>query len=248
VGEAGLIYAISQHLLGRPSNFMDSILSAIASFLQILLVKILPLIPFAVIMIISLIFGSLITASLQALNNSILLGFGSALLVFLAIGFLLLSQTWTLFGLCVVLTGNPTDFVADASETLLKNKRQILKVILPFVLIDVILLASLSVVGAISNESIMVYTVTEEMAADGSSVGGPVAAGTYTSINRMINSFLATMLKGRGADLASLSLFVTDNLVYALMVAGIGLVLLPLRTAVFTTTYLTLTRPSITLE
>jgi hypothetical protein len=257
IAETSLIYSFGQQVRGKPSRFIDSVMTAITCVLQTLGGKLILLIVPAICGAALLIFSPVLISFLleehpglammplqlppSTLRNIVLL------LSIPTLPLLLLNQVWTFFTSCGILIQGYSvgEAIAHAWWVLWTNKKRIILVILLFVLVDLLLITALVGMRAVSIESAFRYTVTEEMAEYNARLdSGFIEAGDYFLVDRPINGFLAATLKGRVADLLSIPLYITDGRIAGSAVAALEVVLLLLRVSVFTSAYIELAEPT----
>ena len=257
VAETSLIYSFGQQARGKPSRLIDSVMTAVTCVLQTLGGKLILLIVPAICGAVLLIFSPVLISFLleehpglammplqlspSTLRNIVLL------LSIPTLPLLLLNQVWTFFTSCGILIQGYSvgEAIAHAWRVLWTNKKRIILVILLFVLVDLLLIAALVGVRAVSVESAFKYTVTEEMAERNALLdSGFIEAGDYFLIDRPINGFLAATLKGRVADLLSIPLYFADSRIAGSVVVALEMVLLLLRISVFTSAYAEFAEPT----
>lgn len=76
---------------------------------------------------------------------------------------------------------------------------RVVRIVLPFIAIDLILVAALITVPAVTYESTFIYTITPEMAEYNQQTygSGPTKPGDYFTLNRPSYGVLGATLKGR---------------------------------------------------
>ncbi|MCP4361748.1 MAG: hypothetical protein GY796_27365 [Chloroflexi bacterium] len=238
VAETALIYGFLQNAEGKPSGFVDAVMTAVSYIPQLLALKVVPLLLFSLYFLLLSVMGPLIVV-VPAVVLKVLLVSGVT-----AAGLLLLffMQAWSFFTICDLMTRHSSlgEIFSHAWSSVWQTKYQIFRLCLPLILIDLALIAALFTFGAISQESMFSRIITGEEADQQTLLlgeGGGGAAGIEFTINRLANSILVMGFKNQGVEFGTIPLFITDHKIAGLIVAGIGLFLLMLRAGVLVQAY-----------
>lgn len=244
LAEAALIIAILQHQRNNKFGFVDAIMTALTYAPQLLVLKVVPLVLFSFFFITLSVVGPLAFI----VDSVFIKAFLVALLSLVGLLLLFFIQAWSFFSVCEIVTKESSigESFSHAWGHVWQFKWQIVKICLPLIIIDLIVIVVMIVFGAISYES-MFYRVISGEEADrqalllGEGRGG--SAGVEFTINRLANSILVMAFKNRGIEFASIPLFITNNVIAGVMTAVTGMLLMLLRTAVLALTYLQIARP-----
>jgi hypothetical protein len=238
IAECGLIYAYAQFSQGKKSDFVDSFMSALAAIFPLLGAKGILLIIIAVFALVCMLLSSLMMQNVVA----------TAILAAFTLPLLLFFQGLTFFTLCGILLHHHGlgEALPRGWQIFRGNLRRITLLVLPFIIIDLISLASMAATQVVTYRSTFIYEVTLEMADVNERIGtgGPIESGEYFSLGRPFSGFLATVLKVRGADLWSLPLFAIYNKTAGSIIVAMGALLLPLRVSVLSSLYMECAEPT----
>jgi len=233
IAETSVFYALLRHVDDAPSSFVDALMTALTSINTLGAKAIMMIIPSFYFVLFFL--GS---AILNVFLDDILV---PILYVLLLLPLLWLLQIWTPYAAGGLLVQQYSVFesISHAWRIIWENKKTLAKIVLFFVIVDMLLISVLYLTGGISFKSAFIYTVTEEMAKMNVQfmTGSPAQAGEYFAINRPVGGLLATTLKGRGIDLLSISTFIISKKLYGLVTVVATMILLPIRLSVLAITY-----------
>ncbi|HIP72153.1 MAG TPA: hypothetical protein EYH05_12245 [Anaerolineae bacterium] len=237
VAEAALIYAYLQYYTGKEAGFVDALMTAVTYIPQLLAAKILPLVLLGVYTLFLMVVApQLVTAFADNVGVAVFI------LLLITLPVLVVVQTWAFFIVCVLFTSESSiaEVISAAWYMAWRHKWHLLKIALPFLLLDLALIAVLFSVNAITYDSIFTRIVTPDMADSGDLLTGEgsTAAGVMFTMSRFLNSFWVMIFKTRGIEVASIPLFITDQMMAGLTAVFAGLVLLIFRIGVFAAAFL----------
>ncbi|HFE66728.1 MAG TPA: hypothetical protein ENJ93_05650 [Chloroflexi bacterium] len=237
VAEAALIYAYLQYYTGKETGFVDALMTAVTYIPQLLAAKILPLVALGVYTLFLMVVApQLVTAFADNVGVAIFI------LLLITLPVLVIVQTWAFFIVCVLFTSESSiaEVISAAWYMAWRHKWHLLKIALPFLLIDLALIALLFSVNAITYDSIFTRIVTPDMADEGDLLTreGSTAAGVMFTMSRFLNSFWIMIFKTRGIEVASVPLFITDQAAAGLTAVFAGLILMIFRIGVFAAAFL----------
>lgn len=237
VAEAALIYAYLQYYTGKEAGFVDALMTAVTYTPQLLAAKILPLVVLGVYTLFLMVVApQLVTAFADNVGIVIFM------LLLITLPILVVVQTWAFFTVCVLFTSESSiaEVISEAWYMAWQHKWHLLKIALPFLLLDLALIALLFSVNAITYDSIFTRIVTVDMADEGDLLTGEgsTAAGVMFTMSRFLNSFWIMIFKTRGIEIASIPLFITNQMVAGLTAVFAGLVLMIFRIGVFAAAFL----------
>jgi hypothetical protein len=237
VAEAALIYAYLQYYTGKETGFVDALMTAVTYIPQLLAAKILPLVALGIYtLFLMTVAPHLVTAFADSVGIAVFI------LLLITLPVLVVVQTWAFFIVCVLFTSESSiaEIISAAWHMAWQHKWHLLKIALPFLLIDLALIALLFSVNAITYDSIFTRIVTVDMADEGDLLTGEgsTAAGVMFTMSRFLNSFWVMIFKTRGIEVASIPLFITNQMVAGLTAVLAGLVLMILRIGVFAAVFL----------
>lgn len=237
VAEAALIYAFLQHYMGKPSGFVDAVMTAVTYIPQLLAAKAVPLVVLGIYTLFLMTVAPQLVINL-ADNVSIAI----FLLLLITLPVLVIVQIWAFLTVCVLFTSESSiaEVISAAWYMTWQYKWRLFKLALPFLLIDLALIAVLFGVNAITYDSIFTRVVTPDMADEAGLLTGEgsTAAGATFTMSRFLNSFWVMIFKTRGIELASVPLFITNQMIAGLTAVFVGLVLLIFRVGVFAAAFL----------
>ncbi len=237
IAEAALIYAYLQYYTGKESGFVDTVMTAVTYIPQLLAAKILPLVALGVYTLFLMVVAPQLVTTLA--DN---VGVAIFILLLITLPVLVIVQTWAFFIVCVLFTSESSiaEIISTAWYMAWRHKWHLLKIALPFLLVDLALIALLFSVNAITYDSIFTRIITPDMADEGDLLTGEgsTAAGVMFTMSRFLNSFWIMIFKTRGIEVASIPLFITDQMVAGLAAVFAGLVLMVFRIGVFAAAFL----------
>lgn len=233
IAELALFYSNFFVLEGKPESLLDSWMTGVAFMPNLLLARV----------IISILPASAIAVALIStpiIENS---PSGLFLNILLITAALLFSQLVTFFTCAEVLIRDipAGEAISRGINLVWTHKKHLAVRMLPFILVDLVLLGALFSSGAITHDSMFIWRVTPEMARAARFAGldNPrlTRAGDYFVMNRPEQAYLLTLLKDRGAELLSLAYPMTANIPIGLAAILVSYPLLLLRMAVLTRCY-----------
>lgn len=242
LAEAGLIYAYVQNLQGKRSGLVDALMTAVSYLPPLLAIKIVPIIIFSGFIIFLSVMGPLVFI-VEGLALKIIL---ASLITAVSLTLLFFLQGWSFFAICDLYKRESSlgETFSHAWHLIWHYKWTVLKLCLPLILLDALLIGLLLGAGAITYESTFHRLISSEEA-DRSALlvgeGGGAFAGVEITVNRLANSVLVMGFKNRGVELASVPFLITDNVLAGVATAVISLVLILIRASVLTQAYFRLT-------
>jgi hypothetical protein len=237
VAEAALIYAYLQYYTGKSSGFVDALMTAVTYIPQLLAAKVLPLVILGVYTLF------LMAAAPQLITIfADKVGVAIFILLLITLPVLVVVQTWSFFIVCVLFTSESSiaEITSAAWYMAWQHKWRLLKIAVPFLLVDLTLIALLFSVNAINYDSLFTRIVTKEMADEGDILTGEgtTTAGVMFTMSRFLNTFWIMIFKTRGIEMTSVPLFITNQIAAGLTAVFLGLVLMLLRIGVFAAAFL----------
>jgi hypothetical protein len=245
IAEAGLVYAVFHASQADPPGLIDSIMTALSYGVPLFLVRVALLILLAVATIILFLVMLGVVSFFQAYGaDGISIGYGIALVTLVPVLFVL--QLFVFFAQCAIVIRDSEfgEALAQAREVLGKHFGAILKLSLVFVAVEILLVALLSVAGGISLEAAFENVAPPQMQQIRAQLGWDEINRYAYSLTQPANFVFTSAWSGRGVEFSRLALLLAKDVNYSVIVVVLGLMLLPLRTAVLTLAYLEFTGPA----
>lgn len=212
-------------------SFMDALITVLTSGTRVVVLKFLP----SSLFLAAAVVGSVAVAALSITEQGGVpvrnLGAVWVILV-IALLVLLWLQMWSVVALTAIIWRDTSigQALAEAGGLLRRHAGAFLRGMLPFLVIDFILIALLFATGATGYETILTFDVSEAAAEQNYRIGvGPGFPGTYPTTDRVFAMIGVVGAQLRGPELSSLLLPVIGNRFIGVVYLVSTLILLPLR-------------------
>lgn len=227
--ESALIFILTQDFLGNKINLLDMIMEPLTLLPKTIFIKTILLIPSGLLLLVYI----FISPGFESPNIALYLYLLIAVPAFILLNLVTLSALLFMF----LKSSSVGESVAQGVWHIRQNFWQIMKVSLPFLLLQVCLLGFLFANETITYDSAFIYTVTDEVAElnfQFSQMSGATSSrfsrpGDYFVINRPLNGLLTAAFKSRGIDLFSPLMFTVTNTSGAYLILITNLLTIPLQ-------------------
>ncbi|KAA3647183.1 MAG: hypothetical protein DWQ07_06700 [Chloroflexi bacterium] len=238
--DVAILWATAQYHQGKASNFLDASMTSATYFIQVAMLKILMAFPAGFLAMAVFIAFSRYLRNLPVEGNPLFLLVLALLLIFI----FSIVQVWAFIASCYRVLRDMTlgDALVDSWEVLRTHTRRLVSVVLPFLIIDLVLLGLFTASGTISYRTTFELDIPERLINYYEERGRHfVDEDTIFTLNRANKGVFATLMRVRSTDLLSFPVYLVDNRTAGLIVYAAGLLLLPFRIGAMTIAFWELT-------